>query len=201
MLYYEFRGQVKYKTVRRYDKNVKAPNEDAWELFKKEEEKNMTLYQKLFTGMKGNEQAFYDQLLGDDLGVGDDNAKNLDAFGESLENGDMKDVEIIDGDEKVLEDEEDDEDEDDGKKKKKKKDKKKDKKRKKKKGKKGDDDEDEDDDDGKKKKKKKGKKDKDKKRDKKNKKKKSKRGGDESDDGDESDGGKKKKKKRRKGKK
>eukprot|EP00483_Globobulimina_turgida_P004678 UN04687 len=53
VLYYEFKGAVKYKTVRRYDKNVKAPNEDAWELFKKEEEKNMTLYQKLFTGIKG----------------------------------------------------------------------------------------------------------------------------------------------------
>eukprot|EP01084_Bolivina_argentea_P297760 513032_1 len=35
VLYYEFKGAVKYKTVRRYDKNVKAPNEDAWELFKK----------------------------------------------------------------------------------------------------------------------------------------------------------------------
>eukprot|EP00486_Rosalina_sp_Unknown_P001410 CAMPEP_0201573950 /NCGR_PEP_ID=MMETSP0190_2-20130828/18097_1 /ASSEMBLY_ACC=CAM_ASM_000263 /TAXON_ID=37353 /ORGANISM="Rosalina sp." /LENGTH=332 /DNA_ID=CAMNT_0048001523 /DNA_START=20 /DNA_END=1015 /DNA_ORIENTATION=- len=129
VLYYEFRGQVKYKTVRRYDKNVKAPNEDAWELFKKEENKDMTLYQKLFTGIKGNEQAFYDQL--GDIGVGDDNAKDLDLFGQSLENGDI-DVDDNQEDEEKKNDDLDS-DETDSKKKKRKNKKNKNKKRKKKK--------------------------------------------------------------------
>merc|ERR1712130_507455 len=94
VLYYEFKGAVKYKTVRRYDKNVKAPNEDAWELFKKEEEKNMTLYQKLFTGIKGHDATFYDQI-GD--GNNDENG-NIDGFGEGVDDGNIDGNEVKDDD-------------------------------------------------------------------------------------------------------
>merc|ERR1712039_1060632 len=53
VLYYEFNGVTKYKSVRRYEHNVKAPNEDAWELFKKDENVNINVAKKLFTGIKG----------------------------------------------------------------------------------------------------------------------------------------------------
>merc|ERR1719242_224857 len=63
VLYYEFRGETKYKTVRRFDQNVKSPNEDAWELFQKENNQNMNLYQRLFTGQKGQAMnTWYDPM-------------------------------------------------------------------------------------------------------------------------------------------
>ena len=183
VLYYEFDGVTKYKSVRRYENNVKAPNEDAWELFKREENENMHLVQKLFTGVEGKVPEYDDNLADVENG---DRMNPVDIAIDSVQNGGGE----------LKQDGEDD----DGKKKKKKKKKdKKQKKKKKSKKKKGDDEDDEDDDDdgendGKKKKKKK---------DKKKKKGKKVRFADEENqegDGDD-DGGKKRKKKKDKKKK